>query len=182
MSATVQSIILAGGCFWCTEAVFKRVRGVIAVQSGYANGNLADPTYEQVCTGRTGHAEAVRVTFDPDEVDVRQILEIFLATHDPTTLNRQGNDVGTQYRSGIYFTDPAHQLVAEALLRQLQGEHAFDAPIVTEVQPLANFWPAEDYHQDFFELNPNQGYCHFVVAPKVAKFRKTFADFLKPGA
>lgn len=178
----LETITLAGGCFWCTEAVFDRVCGVTDVQSGYANGTLAAPTYEQVCAGDTGHAEVVRVTFDPAQVSVRDILEIFFATHDPTTLNRQGNDVGTQYRSGIYYSDPAHRQVAEDLLRQLRQEQAFDAPIVTELQPLMSFWPAEAYHQDFFERNPKQGYCSFIVAPKVAKFRKTFASHLKPGA
>lgn len=182
MSSILQSITLAGGCFWCTEAVFKRVRGVTEVQSGYANGDVADPSYEQVCSGRTGHAEAVRVTFDPAEIGLRDILQIFFATHDPTTPNRQGNDVGTQYRSGIYYSDPAHEQVAAVLLHQLQQEQAFGAPIVTELQPLVNFWPAESYHQDFYERNPNQGYCNFVVAPKVSKFRKTFARHLKPDA
>ncbi|MBS0508367.1 MAG: peptide-methionine (S)-S-oxide reductase MsrA [Proteobacteria bacterium] len=182
MSADLQSITLAGGCFWCLDAVFTRVRGVTAVQSGYANGAVAHPSYEQVCTGHTGHAEAVRLSFDPSVIGLRDILEIFFATHDPTTLNRQGNDVGTQYRSGIYYSDPAHKSVAEDLLRQLQQEQTFDAPIVTELQPLENFWPAEQYHQDYFKLNPNQGYCSYVVAPKVAKFRKAFAQHLKAGA
>ncbi len=178
----LQSITLGGGCFWCTEAVFDRVRGVTDVQSGYANGDVAEPTYEQVCSGTTGHAEVVRVTFDPAQIGVREILEIFFATHDPTTLNRQGNDVGTQYRSAIYFTDPAHQDVAEDLLRQMGQDKLFGAPVVTEVTPLVNYWPAEDYHQDYYRNHPNQGYCAFVVGPKVEKFRKTFARHLKPGA
>ncbi|WP_313079441.1 peptide-methionine (S)-S-oxide reductase MsrA [Pulveribacter sp.] len=180
--SSLQTITLGGGCFWCTEAVFDRVRGVTEVQSGYANGHVERPTYEQVCTGRTGHAEVVRVTFDPNEIDVREILEIFFATHDPTTLNRQGNDVGTQYRSGIYWSDPAHRDVAEDMLRQMGQDKVFGAPIVTEVQPLRSYWPAEDYHGDYYANNPEQGYCAFVVAPKVDKFRKTFARHLKPGA
>lgn len=177
-----QSITLGGGCFWCTEAVFDRVRGVTDVQSGYANGDVAEPTYEQVCTGTTGHAEVVRVTFDPAQISVRELLEIFFATHDPTTLNRQGNDVGTQYRSAIYYTDPAHKEAAEDLLREMGQDKLFGAPIVTELAPLATYWPAEDYHQDYYLRNPHQGYCAFVVGPKVEKFRKTFARLLKPGA
>ena len=178
----LQSITLGGGCFWCTEAVFDRVLGVTDVQSGYANGGVADPTYEQVCSGTTGHAEVVRVSFDPAVIGVREILEIFFATHDPTTLNRQGNDVGTQYRSGIYYTDPAHKEVAEDMLRQMGQDKLFGAPVVTELRPLVNYWPAEDYHQDYFANHPGQGYCAFVVGPKVEKFRKTFARHLKPGA
>ena len=181
MSPALQSITLGAGCFWCTEAVFQRVRGVTDVQSGYANGDVADPGYEQVCSGTTGHAEVVRVTFDPALIGVREILEIFFATHDPTTLNRQGNDVGTQYRSGIYYTDSAHKEVAEELLRQIRLSGQLGAPVVTELQPLLSYWPAEDYHQDYFVNHPGQGYCAFVVAPKVEKFQKTFARYLKPG-
>jgi peptide-methionine (S)-S-oxide reductase len=180
MSSILQSITLAGGCFWCTEAVFKRVRGVTEVQSGYANGDVADPSYEQVCSGHTGHAEAVRVTFDPAEIGLRDILQIFFATHDPTTPNRQGNDVGTQYRSGIYYETAEQKEVADDLVRQLNQDRQFGAPVVTEVLPRTNYWPAEDYHQDFFAKNPYQGYCMAVAAPKVAKLRKTFARFLKP--
>ena len=178
----LQTIILGGGCFWCLDAVFRRVQGVTEVQSGYANGHVADPTYEQVCSGTTGHAEVVRVSFDPAQIGVREILEIFFGTHDPTTLNRQGNDVGTQYRSGIYWTDPAHREAAEDMLRQMEREQWFGAPIVTELQPLVGYWPAEDYHQDYFAKHPQQGYCAFVVGPKVDKLRKTFARHLKPGA
>ena len=177
-----ETIVLAGGCFWCTEAVFKEVRGVLDVESGYSNGQATAPSYEQVCTGRTGCAEVVKLSYDPAQVSLRQLLEIFFATHDPTTLNRQGNDVGTQYRSAIYFTDPAHQDVAEDLLRQMGQDKLFGAPVVTEVAPLVNYWPAEDYHQDYYRDHPNQGYCAFVVGPKVEKFRKTFARHLKPGA
>jgi peptide-methionine (S)-S-oxide reductase len=174
-----QTIVLGGGCFWCTEAVYKEVRGVTDVESGYSNGETPNPNYEQVCTGRTGHSEVVKLTYDPAQVSTRQLLEIFFAVHDPTQLNRQGNDVGTQYRSGIYFTTPEQQQVAEALLREMERDRLFDAPIVTEVQPLANYWPAEDYHQDFFEKNPHQGYCLAVAAPKVAKFRKTFSQLAR---
>ena len=179
-SLQTQTITLAGGCFWCTEAVFTRVRGVTGVQSGYVNGQMPDPTYEQVCTGRTGHAEAVRISFDPEEIDVREILEIFFATHDPTTLDRQGNDVGTQYRSGIYWSDPTHREVAQDMLRQMERDGTFGAPIVTELQPLAHFWPAEDYHSRYYERNPQQGYCAMVIAPKVETFRKTLQCYLKP--
>ncbi|WP_027995135.1 peptide-methionine (S)-S-oxide reductase MsrA [Simplicispira psychrophila] len=176
----LQTITLGGGCFWCTEAVFERVRGITQVQSGYSNGQALRPTYEQVCSGRTDHNEVVRLTFDPAIISVEQLLEIFFATHDPTTLNRQGNDVGTQYRSGIYFHTPEQQQVAQDLLQQLSQDAVFDAPLTTEVLPEQNFWPAEDYHHQYYARNPNQGYCAAVVGPKVAKFRKTFAQFLKP--
>jgi peptide-methionine (S)-S-oxide reductase len=174
-----QTIVLGGGCFWCTEAVYKEVRGVTDVESGYSNGETPNPNYEQVCTGRTGHSEVVKLTYDPDQVSTRQILEILFAVHDPTQLNRQGNDVGTQYRSGIYYTTPEQKQVAEELVREMERDRLFDAPIVTEVQPLANYWPAEPYHQDFFEKNPHQGYCLAVAAPKVAKFRKTFTQLAR---
>ena len=174
-----QSLVLGGGCFWCTEAVYKEVRGVTDVESGYSNGETPNPNYEQVCTGRTGHSEVVSLTYDPAQVSTRQLLEIFFAVHDPTQLNRQGNDVGTQYRSGIYYTTPEQKQVAEELVREMERDRLFDAPIVTEVQPLANYWPAEPYHQDFFEKNPHQGYCLAVAAPKVAKFRKTFTQLAR---
>jgi len=177
--AAQASITLGGGCFWCTEAVFDRVRGVTDVQSGYSNGHAPNPSYEQVCSGDTGHAEVVRVRFDPSVIGLREILEIFFATHDPTQRNRQGNDVGTQYRSGIYFTTPAQEEVADDIIREMSQDKLFGAPVVTEVLPLANYWPAEDYHQDFFEKNPYQGYCMAVAAPKVAKFRKTFSRLAK---
>jgi peptide-methionine (S)-S-oxide reductase len=177
--ANEQVIVLGGGCFWCTEAVFKEVRGVTDVESGYCNGRRERPTYEQVCTGTTGHAEVVKLTYDPAQIGTRQILEIFFVVHDPTQLNRQGNDTGTQYRSGIYYTTDEQKQVAEALIAEMTREHAYRQPIVTEVQALANYWPAEDYHQDFFEKNPSQGYCLAVAAPKVEKFRKTFQDFAK---
>lgn len=179
MMSNTETIVLAGGCFWCTEAVFKEVRGVLDVESGYSNGQATVPSYEQVCTGRTGCAEVVKLVHDPAQVSTRQLLEIFFATHDPTQLNRQGNDVGTQYRSGIYFTTPEQQQVAAALIHEMAQEGLFDARIVTEVAPLAHYFAAEDYHQDFFEKNPHQGYCMAVAAPKVAKFRKTFRDLAK---
>jgi peptide-methionine (S)-S-oxide reductase len=174
-----ESIVLGGGCFWCTEAVYVKVRGITDVESGYSNGQAQRPSYEDVCSGQTGHAEVVKLTYDPAQISLRQILEIFFVIHDPTTPDRQGNDVGTQYRSGIYYTTPAQQQVAEDLVRELGAQNAFGRPIVTEIAPLANYWPAEEYHQDFFEKNPHQGYCLAVAAPKVAKFRKTFADLVK---
>ena len=175
-----ETIYLGGGCFWCTEAVFDRVRGVSDVQSGYANGDLDDPSYEDICTGETGHSEVIRVQFDPAVIPLRDLLTVFFGTHDPTTLNRQGNDVGTQYRSGIYTTNEQQAEVARTLISELTQAGAYDAPIVTEVQPLASYWPAEDYHQDYFLNHPNQGYCAFVVGPKVQKFRGAFARWVKP--
>ncbi|MGC4397813.1 peptide-methionine (S)-S-oxide reductase MsrA [Hydrogenophaga sp. T2] len=174
-----QVLVLGGGCFWCTESVYKEVRGVTDVESGYSNGHAKQPSYEQVCTGSTGHNEVVRLEYDPAEVSTRELLEIFFVVHDPTTLNRQGNDVGTQYRSGIYFTTPEQAAEAQAIIAELTQANAFGRPIVTEVKPLDNYWPAEAYHQDFFERNPHQGYCMAVAAPKVAKFRKTFARLAK---
>jgi peptide-methionine (S)-S-oxide reductase len=171
-----RTIVLGGGCFWCTEAVFKEVRGITDVESGYSNGHAERPSYEQVCTGTTGHNEVVKLTYDPGQISLRQILEIFFVVHDPTQLNRQGNDTGTQYRSGIYTTTPEQKDEADAMIRQMSQDKLFGKPIVTEVLPLANYWPAEDYHQDFFEKNPTQGYCMAVAAPKVAKFRKTFSE------
>jgi peptide-methionine (S)-S-oxide reductase len=175
----IETLLLGGGCFWCTEAVYVKVRGVLDVESGYSNGQTEAPTYEQVCTGRTGHNEVVKLQYDPTQVCIRELLEIFFVIHDPTTLNRQGNDVGTQYRSGIYFTTPEQQQAAQALIDELTAAHAFGQPIVTEVLPLANYSAAEDYHQDFFERNPDQGYCLAVAAPKVAKFRQTFAQLVR---
>ncbi len=180
MQQTGQTITLGGGCFWCTEAVFVRVNGVLDVESGYCNGQTQQPTYEQVCTGGTGHNEVVKLLYDPQQISVREILEIFFVIHDPTSLNAQGNDHGTQYRSGIYFSTPEQQQEALALIDELTKSGAYGRAIVTEVLPLANYWPAEGYHQDFFEKNPHQGYCMAVAAPKVAKFRKTFARLQKP--
>ncbi|MGV3653180.1 MAG: peptide-methionine (S)-S-oxide reductase MsrA [Noviherbaspirillum sp.] len=168
---------LGGGCFWCLEAVYQELNGVLQVESGYAGGHVENPGYEEVCEGRTGHAEVVRIGFDPAVVSYREILEIFFTIHDPTTLNRQGNDVGTQYRSVIYFHsaqqhDTARQVIAEMA-------NVWDAPIVTELAPAGTFYKAETYHQNYYRQNPMQGYCAFIVAPKVAKFRATFADKLK---
>ena len=174
-----QTITLGGGCFWCTEAVFVAVRGIVDVESGYSNGQVAKPSYEDVCTGRTGCNEVVKLVYDPAEISTRQILEIFFVVHDPTTPNQQGNDRGTQYRSGIYYSTPEQKQVADALVKELADEGAYDSRIVTEVEPLAHYWPAEEYHQDFFARNPHQGYCMMVAAPKVAKFRKTFASLSK---
>jgi len=175
----LMSIALGGGCFWCTESVYKEVRGVTDVESGYSNGQVPKPSYEDVCTGRTGCNEVVRLEYDCAVISTREVLEIFFVIHDPTTPNRQGNDVGTQYRSGIYFTTEEQRSTAQALLDELARDQAFDRPVVTELLPLANYWPAEAYHQDFFERNPHQGYCMAVAAPKVAKFRKTFARLAK---
>jgi peptide-methionine (S)-S-oxide reductase len=175
MTNNLQTITLGGGCFWCTEAVYIQVKGVLDVESGYCNGRVLQPSYEQVCTGQTGHAEVVKLVFDPKQISLSEILEIFFVIHDPTTLNAQGHDHGPQYRSGIYFTEPAQQIQAQELINALLASGIYSAPIVTEVLPLTNYWSAEDYHQDYFARNPNQGYCLAVAAPKVAKFRKTFA-------
>jgi peptide-methionine (S)-S-oxide reductase len=170
---------LAGGCFWCLEAVYKELRGVERVVSGYAGGDVPRPTYRQVCEGTTGHAEVVQVTFDPRQVSFRELLEVFFTIHDPTTLNRQGADVGTQYRSAVFYHSPAQRETAEQTIAELTAARVWDAPIVTEVTPLTEFYPAEDYHQDYFEKNPFQPYCRAVVAPKVAKLRKHFLEKLK---
>ena len=170
---------LAGGCFWCVEAVFDDLKGVMSVESGYSGGNVSNPTYEQVCTGRTGHAEAVRITFDPDEVSYKDLLRVFFTVHDPTTLNRQGNDVGTQYRSAIFYHDESQKQIAEEVRKEIQSENIWDSPIVTEISPFKTFYKAEDYHQEYFANNPNQPYCSVVIAPKVAKFRKMYRDRLK---
>jgi peptide-methionine (S)-S-oxide reductase len=172
----LQTITLGGGCFWCTEAVFVKVRGVTDVESGYCNGQASQPSYQEVCSGRTGCNEVVKLVFDPAQITLSEILEIFFVIHDPTTLNRQGNDAGTQYRSGIYYSTPEQRQIADDMLARMRDQKLFSQPIVTEVEPLQHYWPAEDYHQDYFENNPNQGYCAFVVGPKVEKFRKTFAD------
>ena len=168
---------LGGGCFWCLDAVFRQLKGVEQVESGYTGGSLPDPTYQMICTGTTGHAEVVQVSFDPAVVSYRDILEIFFTIHDPTTLNRQGNDVGTQYRSVIYYHSPEQEATARQVIAAMA--QVWDAPIVTELSPATTYYPAEDYHQDFFRKNPYQSYCAFVVAPKVGHFRQTFADRLK---
>lgn len=174
-----ETLVLGGGCFWCTEAVFVQVKGVLDVESGYCNGQSHNPTYEQVCSGLTGHNEVVRLVYDPQIISTRVLLEIFFVIHDPTTLNRQGNDRGTQYRSGIYFTKPEQAEVAQAMVAEIQAENVFDSSLVTEVLPLQNYSAAEEYHQDFFERNPSQGYCMAVAAPKVWKFKKTFSEWSK---
>jgi peptide-methionine (S)-S-oxide reductase len=172
----METATLGGGCFWCLEAVFEDVVGVEKSVSGYAGGRTANPTYKEVCTGTTDHAEVIQVTFDPAKISYRQLLEIFFAVHDPTTLNRQGADHGTQYRSVIYFHSPEQERTARDLIRELDAAKIWDHPIVTEVSPAPTFYPAEDYHQGYFRANPHQGYCQVVVAPKLAKFRKHFAD------
>jgi peptide-methionine (S)-S-oxide reductase len=174
-----ETAVLGGGCFWCLDAVFRGLKGVVAVESGYAGGAGANPSYEAVCTGGTGHAEVVRVTFDPAVLTYRDLLTVFFTIHDPTTRNRQGNDIGTQYRSVIFAQDAAQRATAEDVVRALTAGKLFDDPIVTEIADAAPYYPAERYHQDYFESNPNQPYCMFVVAPKVAKFRKSFAERLK---
>jgi peptide-methionine (S)-S-oxide reductase len=178
MNPALETITLAGGCFWCLEAVYERVSGVVAVESGYSNGQAIDPSYEQVCSGTTGHAEVVRVRFDPARISLREVLEIFFVIHDPTTLNRQGNDTGTQYRSGIYFHDVAQEAVAREVLAEVDALH--QGRVVTELRPEQNYARAEDYHQHYFANHPNQGYCAMVVAPKVEKFKKTFAARVAP--
>ena len=170
---------LGGGCFWCLEAVYKELRGVERVVSGYTGGHVADPTYREVCDGTTGHAEVVQVTFDPAVVSYRELLEVFFTIHDPTTLNRQGGDVGTQYRSAVFYHTPAQRETAEQVIAELTAADVWGSPVVTEVVPLAVFYPAEDYHQDYFEKNPAQPYCRAVVAPKVSKFRSKFLEKLK---
>jgi peptide-methionine (S)-S-oxide reductase len=170
---------LAGGCFWCLEAVFKDLRGVRGVVSGYAGGHVANPTYYQVCDETTGHAEAVQITFDPREVSFRELLEVFFTIHDPTTPNRQGADVGTQYRSAIFYHTPRQRETAEQVIAGITSARVWDAALVTEVTPFTEFYPAEDYHQNYFEKNPYQPYCRAVVAPKVSKFRKQFLEKLK---
>jgi peptide-methionine (S)-S-oxide reductase len=167
-----------GGCFWCTEAVYAQVKGVKSVTSGYIGGEVPNPTYKDVCTGLTGHAEAVEIEYDPAVVSFEKLLEVFFATHDPTTKNRQGADVGTQYRSGVFYHDDEQKRVAEEVIKRLDAAHAFPAPIVTEVTQATTFYPAEAYHQDYFATNPRQPYCQAVVAPKVDKVRKVFKDLL----
>lgn len=174
-----ETATLAGGCFWCLEAVFEQLRGVERVVSGYTGGDVPDPSYEDVCTGRTGHAEAVQVTFDPAVVGYRDLLEVYLVIHDPTTLNRQGADVGTQYRSAIFYHTPEQRQTAATLIAELTARKTWDRPIVTEVAPLTRFYAAEQYHQGYFRNHPGQGYCQVVIAPKVAKLRKQFAPKLR---
>ncbi|MFY8085418.1 MAG: peptide-methionine (S)-S-oxide reductase MsrA [Rubrivivax sp.] len=175
----VETITLGGGCFWCLEAVYELVEGVTAVESGYANGHVVNPSYEQVCGGDTGHVEVVRVSFDPAVIGLREVLEIFFTIHDPTTPNRQGNDIGPQYRSGIYLHDETQRAPARQVMNEAQAAHG--VRLVTELEPVRNYWRAEAYHQHYFAQHPHQGYCAFVVAPKVEKFRKTFRSRVRPG-
>ena len=179
MSTEKATATLAGGCFWCLEAVYLQMRGVETVDSGYMGGQTVQPTYEEVCSGETGHAEVVRLTYDPAVVGYRDLLEVFFGIHDPTTLNRQGNDVGTQYRSAIYTHSAEQAETARALIAEMTADSVFDAPIVTEVTAATEFWPAEEYHRNYFALHPNQPYCSYVVSPKVAKFRKKFGEWMR---
>ncbi|MFS1701904.1 peptide-methionine (S)-S-oxide reductase MsrA [Alteromonas sp. AMM-1] len=177
--SNTASATLAGGCFWCIESAFNQVQGIKLATSGYANGHLDSPTYEQVCKGDTGHAEVVRLEYFPDQISYREILEIFFALHDPTQLNRQGNDIGTQYRSGIFYHDDEQKAEAEKIIAEITVENIWPNPVVTEVTPLNNYFAAEDYHQSYFKNNPQNQYCAMVVAPKLAKFKKTFAQRLR---
>src|SRR5690348_8229595 len=181
MSATSDKEIatLAGGCFWCLEAVYDEVKGVHSVDSGYMGGRSRNPTYEEVCSGTTGHAEVVQIAFDPAVVSYQDLLEIFFVIHDPTTLDRQGNDVGTQYRSAIFYHSPEQRRIAEETIRNLEADKVFDARIVTQVVPAEVFYPAENYHQEYFQRNAGQPYCQYVVAPKLAKFRRKFLEKMK---
>jgi len=177
----IQRITFANGCFWCTEAIFQSVKGVTKVTSGYMGGHTINPTYMEICNGDTGHAEVIDLEYDADEVTLDELLLIFFRTHNPTTLNRQGNDVGTQYRSAIFYYDDRQKLQAEAMIKKLTEEKVFDKPIVTEITPASKFYKAEDYHQNYFSDNPNKPYCAFVIQPKLNKFAKEFTEKIKPG-
>ena len=179
MSKQLETATLAGGCFWCTEAIYKELRGVESVLPGYSGGFVKNPSYEQVCTGTTGHAESIQIEFDPAQVTFEQILKVFFETHDPTTLNRQGADTGPQYRSAIFYHSEEQKETAERIIRKLEQEKVYNNPIVTEVTKFSNFYPAEDYHRDYFANHPDQPYCRIVIAPKVKKFEKVFKDELK---
>ena len=175
----MEVITLGAGCFWCIESIFQNLKGVEKVVSGYSNGQKPNPTYKEVCSGTTGHAEVAEITFDPSVVSFSEVLEVFFQTHDPTTLNRQGNDAGTQYRSGIFYHTEAQKIKALEIIKALNESQAYSNPIVTEVTPVGTFYPAEDYHQNYFNLNGDQPYCQYVIRPKVDKFKKVFADKLK---
>jgi peptide-methionine (S)-S-oxide reductase len=175
----LETATLAAGCFWCVEAVFDDLNGVEDVVSGYAGGHTENPTYRQVCNGDTGHAEVAEIRFDPSVISFKHVLRVFFSVHDPTTLNRQGNDIGTQYRSAIFYHNDEQKRDAEEVIKEITDEGVYDDPVVTEIVPLEKFWPAEDYHQEYFANNPNQPYCQAVVSPKVRKFRQKFADRLK---
>jgi peptide-methionine (S)-S-oxide reductase len=176
----VEVATLGGGCFWCLEAVYDEISGVVKVESGYAGGHVKNPSYREVCDGTTGHAEVVQITFDPKAVSYREILEVFFVVHDPTTLDRQGADVGSQYRSVIFHHTPAQQKAAREIVAELAREQVFEDPVVTRVEPLTAFYKAEDYHQDYYAKNPTQGYCQAVISPKLAKFRATFGKLVRP--
>ena len=178
----METATFGAGCFWCVEAVFQNLKGVESVISGYSGGHIKNPAYREVCNGNTGHAEVAQITYDPKVTSFAELLEVFWQTHDPTTLNRQGNDVGTQYRSAIFYHNDEQKEIAEKYKQELEASGAFDAPIVTEISPLTNFYPAEDYHQNYFNQNPSQPYCSMVVRPKVDKFKKVFKDKLKEKA
>ena len=179
MNQRKEIATLGGGCFWCLEAIFTELRGVEKVESGYSGGSVPNPSYEQVCTGKTGHAEVIQITFDPEIISLRELLEVFFTIHDPTTLNRQGSDVGTQYRSAIFYHAPEQEKIAREVIAELEKAKVWDAPIVTEITPFEAFYPAEEYHREYFERNPEQPYCRIVIAPKVAKFRKQFLGKLR---
>lgn len=175
----MDTITLGAGCFWCVEAIFQGIKGVESVVSGYSGGSIKNPSYKEICTGKTGHAEVCQLTYDPEIVSLAKILEVFWQTHDPTTLNRQGGDVGTQYRSAIFYHTEAQKEIAADIFNKLDDAGAFTNPIVTEVSEIANFYPTEDYHQDYFDVNGEQPYCSAVISPKVEKFKKTFSEILK---
>ena len=179
MSEPTETATLGGGCFWCLDAVYRELRGVEQVGSGYTGGHTTNPTYQDVCSGSTGHAEVIRVEFDPSTIDFRTILEVFFATHDPTTLNRQGADIGTQYRSAIFVHDEDQRRVADEVIAEITAAGIFEDPIVTEVVDLQTYYPAETYHDDYYQQNSEQGYCRVVISPKLAKFRQRFADRLR---
>jgi peptide-methionine (S)-S-oxide reductase len=178
-NAKTDIAVFGGGCFWCTEAVFDELKGVISVVSGYTGGSTKNPTYEQVCSGGTGHAEVIRIEFDPDQISFRDLMTVFFATHDPTTLNRQGNDVGTQYRSTILYADEEQERQAEAFIKELNDSKAFGKPVVTTLEPLGEFYAAEDYHQEYYARNPYQPYCQYSIPPKLNKLHKQFSQLLK---
>lgn len=178
-SQKIETATFANGCFWCTEAVFQRLKGVEKVTSGYTGGHVKNPTYEQVCNKNTGHAEALQIQYDPQEISFDELLEVFWKTHDPTTLDRQGNDVGPQYRSVIFYHNEAQKEKAEKYKKALNESHVFDAPIVTAIEPFTVFYPAENYHNNYYNRNPSQPYCYYVIKPKVEKLEKVFADKLK---
>ncbi len=176
---SIEVTTLGGGCFWCLEAVYDQLKGVTDVVSGYAGGHVPSPTYKQVCTGTTGHAEVVQITFDNEIISFADLLDVFFTIHDPTTLNRQGNDIGTQYRSAIFYHSDEQKRIAEEKIRQLEAQKLWNDPIVTQIEPIDTFYPAEDYHQEYFANNPDAGYCRVVIAPKVAKFRQKYMERLK---